>query len=315
MQYTNKAGLPQPLVNALSHDPYQKLGDYSCTELLNPPRLTHLFRRHEPKIVVDVMDNMWSMFGRAMHEIAATGATDHSIIEQGFILNITTPSGKSISVGFHPDHIWKEEDGIYQMMDFKNTSYHTVKGGRVKSDWEKQLNMYGYGMRQRGFDIKKLWLAALLRDWSWTECHVKQLRDYPQYPIMVFPITMWADSYTHQLIVDRVVLHEQAKSLPDDKLPECTEEERWAKISSWAVVYTKGKAKGRAVSGGASFRKRAEAVAFQNEHNTKKGFKTEAEWDTKIEFRMGESVRCERYCPVKNFCSQYKQMHKRKDPF
>ena len=306
MKFTNKAGLPSPLFNALSDDSYQKIGDYSVTELMNPPQITHLQKRHKDEVVRDVMDNMWSMFGTAMHEVAAKGATSHSIIEEGFLMPILMPTGKTITVGFHPDHVWKDpEDENYQMIDFKNVSYWSVKYG-LKPEWNKQLNLYRYGMGLKGFKIDKLWLAALLRDWSYNDCHVKKIRDYPPFPIMNYPIEIWSDEWCLEYLIERITLHEEAKACRDSKLPQCSAEDRWERGAGYAVVFKAGLSKGNAVRGGTKFDTRPEAIAFHDLRTKTRSEKTKplAE-DSEVVYRSGEAIRCERYCDAKNFCHQY----------
>ena len=82
----------------------------------------------------------------------------------------------------------------------------------------------------------------------------------------------------------------------DDDLPLCSAEDRWQKDNAWAVMK--------------EGRKSAVRV-FDNEKDAKELNKTDAKFY--IEFRKGESVRCEKYCLVKEWCNQYQNEIKQKD--
>jgi hypothetical protein len=77
----------------------------------------------------------------------------------------------------------------------------------------------------------------------------------------------------------------------DEELPLCTPDQMWEKQTTYAVKKTGG-VKARNV------------CSTEEEANTKvaeygKGYE--------IEIRQGERTRCERYCQVNKFCTQYQQ--------
>jgi hypothetical protein len=85
-------------------------------------------------------------------------------------------------------------------------------------------------------------------------------------------------------------MHQEAENTPSDKLLPCTPEERWERPTRYALM-KKG-------------RKRAIKL-YDTEEDANGAVK---EKDHYVEYRKGESVRCENYCPVKEFCNQYKEM-------
>ena len=56
---TNDYKAPQAIVNAIQNDPYTKDGaDFSITELIKPPQIRRLWKKHEDKIIVDVREEI-----------------------------------------------------------------------------------------------------------------------------------------------------------------------------------------------------------------------------------------------------------------
>jgi hypothetical protein len=150
------------------------------------------------------------------------------------------------------DYVWPYKEGEYELLDFKDTSLYAVKNG-AKPEWIAQGNCYRYGMHIRGFNITRMKNVCILKDWSWTDCHVKKIHGYPPLPIVVITMPIWSYGKTESLLEGRIRLFESCKDLPDNKLPFCTTQQRWAKPDRFAVVQASGRNKGTAVKGGSSF--------------------------------------------------------------
>ena len=89
-------------------------------------------------------------------------------------------------------------------------------------------------------------------------------------------------------IRSRIALHNAAKLVEkEDDIPVCTEEERWSKPTTWAVLKEKG-AK-RAVAGGL-YQSESEAMSHARRIN---GY---------VEKREGEETRCLSFCQVRRWC-------------
>jgi hypothetical protein len=157
--------------------------------------------------------------------------------------------------------------------------------------------------------VDDLVIAAFLRDWSWRECHITKVRDYPPHEMVIQPVPLWGDDQCLNYLESRVRLMEESLLLKDEELPECSNEDRWAKPDLWAAVTTTG-ATTRAVTGGSKFEDPMSANTFNDTRNAKKPKKLST-----VEFRAAESIRCERgYCSAAAFCGQYKNKIK-KNPF
>jgi len=123
---------------------------------------------------------------------------------------------------------------------------------------------------------------------------MKPNKDYPEAPITIIDIPLWSDEEQDDYISGRIKLHQDAEfeRLTGGSLPPCSDLERWARPTTYAVKKTKNK---RAM---AVFNSMEEAEFYFNNNQL----------DDKhcIEERPGKSVRCEGdYCGVSQFCDQF----------
>ncbi len=295
MNYTNKADLPAPLVSALTNDNYDyaAAGDISATALINPPRINQLMKRHNQEITEDVSERIWMLIGDIGHTILERSGADNVIQEERLSIELHgwTVTGKVDLIAEHA--------GAYSIQDWKFTSVWAVKD--MKPEWEQQLNIYAALAAANGFKISKLQIVAILRDWSKRQAarvnptFTVQVgsTDYPPVGVVVREVPLWSEGKQAEYLSERVLLHQQARTLPDDELPLCTEDERWRKPDIWAV---KRKGNKRAVSGG--LYKSVDEAALHV------GYDKALE----IEHRPGEDTRCLHYCAVKDFCSYGKTL-------
>lgn len=277
MKFTNKQNLPAPLVNAVTFNEYTKGDcDYSITELLAPPRIVALKRKHKDELTEDVSDRIWALIGTIGHAILQRGASgENAIVEKRFFAELD-----KIKLSGQVDY---GMDG--DMSDFKFVSIWVAKDG-AKPEWIQQLNCYRWLAHKNGVNIKSISIVAIYRDWSKNDA----LRDpaYPQGQCQTFEIPVWGHAVTESFLRQRIKLHEDAKK----KLPDCTADERWAKPPSWAVIKKGGK---RALK---VHYTAVEAAQHQREHGG----------DYVVETRPGANTRCEGWCPVSIHCIQWKKL-------
>ena len=85
MIITNKKHLPQSIVDAVKKDYYSK-GDakFSVTGLLQPPQIRRLMVLNYDKLTTDVADEIWKLFGSAVHHILdrGQGKTDKETVAE-----------------------------------------------------------------------------------------------------------------------------------------------------------------------------------------------------------------------------------------
>lgn len=277
MKLTNRQNLPQAIYDAVKADPYTKGdADASVTELIGPPRLAALKREHASEIVEDAADRIYSLLGQSIHTILER-ANRTGISERRFFMPV---GGWTISGAFDAYYA----DGLLQ--DYKLTSAWSVKGG-VKPEWEAQLNLGRLLIEHEEPTLKitKLQAVAILRDWSKLEA--RRDPEYPQSQVVVIDVPLWDREKAMRYLNDRVTLHQQARVT----LPQCSQEERWAKPAKYALMKVGGK---RAVK---LYDTEAEARAHASVDPK----------NLRVEVRPGESTRCEAYCSVAQFCTQYQQ--------
>lgn len=286
MRLTNKLNLPEPIMEALRNDGYSRGdADASVTQLLDPPKVVELNRRHHEEQEEDASERIWSLFGQAVHTILEK-ANRTAIAERRLSIEV---EGWKISGGMD---IY-EVSGI--LSDYKTVSVWKLMLGGVE-EWTKQLNLYAVLLRAHGHKVEKLQAVAFCRDWRRGEYedHARKASamgvksDYPEAQVVNINIPVWEPAFAEKYLRERVILHKQARL--SGELPDCSADERWNRSRSWAVKKIGGK---RAVNGGGFFRTEEEARTFI-------GFDKNLE----VEYRPGKSTRCLNYCNALNWCKQ-----------
>ena len=281
MNITNKFNLPQPFVDLVSGDTYSKgESDITTTGLAQPPKIAELTRRHGGEITMDASEKVWTMMGTANHyvlEQIALRNSERYVTEQRFYLDID-----GVKLGGQIDLFDRETETLW---DYKVSSVYKAMSDD-KLEWTKQANVNKLLCEHNGFHPKKLAILLVMKDWKRKEAEFKA--DYPKCAIQEIPIPIWREEETLAYIKSRINLHNAAKLIEeDDAIPVCTEEERWAKPTTWAVLKEKG-AK-RAVNGGL-YELESEALAHAKRISGA------------VEKRDGSNPRCENYCQVRQWC-------------
>lgn len=265
MKWTNNHGVPDAVASAVINDDYTKGdSDISVTGLIGPPQIAKLFAEHGDEIEKDVMDQVWTLLGKGVHNILeghGEGIEEERLYATWNGLKI---SGKS-------DHL----NPTNSIDDYKVTSVWSVIHG-VKEDWESQLNLYRWLWAENGFKVDSLRIVVILRDWS---KHQALKADYPDHPIQCFDIPIWDDNKLHAYLDKQVADHTAKEPRP------CTNAERWHEGDKWAVRKAANKKAWRVMD----TLKEAQAIAGP-EHV--------------IDYREGGYKRCESYCDVAQFCPQ-----------
>ena len=287
MKYTNHANLPQPIVDAVIGDTYSKGdADISVTELDKPARQRELQRRYREHITEDISDSIYRLMGQAVHTILER-AEKQAIAERRVF---TERHGWRIS-GAMDRVVILDGNSHPGIQDYKTTSIYAVKDG-CTPPWARQLNTYRLMVRERGILISWLQVVAILRDWSKVQARIKN--DYPISQVTTIDVPVWSDEATEDYIKQRLIAHGRAR----DELPECSEEERWAKPTLFKVKKKGGQ---RAVNGG----------VFPDSESAEKFAKEKGD-DYEVTVTEGECTRCQHYCNVAEFCDQWAAIKPRK---
>ena len=316
MKYTNRHNLPDPVFRALTDDKYSKGGaDLSVTQIIDSPRVSLMREIHDDDIEVDAIDQLWSVFGTAVHNIFEEYAEGEYIPEERLYADT---QGLTVSGAMDIQEVGEHQ----KVWDYKCTRAWTLVFGKQrqkengevvffgKQDWENQLNVYAH-LRRKGYrkdeadeaiwkrrdDYKAplglhtdgLRIIALLRDWDWREA--ARSSSYPLIPIALIRIPVWSPEEQERYFEERVAVHREAREVfaSDGILPLCSNEERWQKDTKWAVMKRGNKRALRVLD--------SEADAKADAGDDKKLY---------IEERPGQAVRCEKnFCNVAPWCDQF----------
>jgi hypothetical protein len=277
MIITNTEGLPQPLVDAVTKDPYDSGGsDLTVTQVISPARQIALRKQYANEITEDASDRLWALMGQIGHGVLERAASAGIVEKRWF----GTMDGWIISG--RCDLLLAS----MTLLDYKFCSVWAAKDG-VKPEWEQQLNLLAWLAGAHGLTVADAQIVCIFRDWSVMEA--RRDASYPQKQVKVMPVSLWGFEKQQEFCRQRVAAHSAAQG---GQLPECTSEERWEKLPKWAVM-RKG-------------RKRAvrlydtEAEAIKHVASEKAGHSVEA--------RPGESIRCQAYCNAAPFCLQAKAL-------
>lgn len=270
---TNRYGLPDALYHAVMNDPYTGGGDISVTKLIDSAQRRVLLKKHGHAVVEDVSERLWALMGQAVHTVLERAGTS-ALVEKRLYAEV---EGWKLSGQFDRLHLANKT-----LQDWKVCS--TYKSGGDEG-WARQLNILRWLAIVNGYEVDKLEVIAIFRDWRRTES--VRNHEYPQQPIQIIQIPVWEISETVRYVTDRIALHQQASA--GAKI-DCTEDERWYSGTTYALMKNGGK--------------RAIKVSAVREDlgEVKDGYF--------IEKRDGEYRRCEGYCEVAPFCEQFQNSKK-----
>jgi hypothetical protein len=238
MKLINDIGAPEPVIRMI--EGFQKRylegrdgerrTDWSVTTLIQPPYKVQLERRHDDTLEARVSDLLYALSGSSMHlalELAGKTLGSEYVLEKRLYTEVMgdVVSGAVDLVQFTP-----AGSVIY---DYKECSVWEVLKG-IKPEKVAQLNLLAELWRRNGYPNiggLKLWLR--FRDWSPTE--KLRISNYPPRAMTV-DVPIWSQEDATAYLRARVLLHQAARSLPDDRISICTPEERWQDPPEWAVM-------------------------------------------------------------------------------
>jgi len=273
--------------------------DYSATDLIQPPRIVLLRKRHAKEIEkfpIDPEKELDSFWGTGIHHMFESNLDTN----KDYILEMrlgTTILNRYITGC--SDIFYKPENHIY---DIKQTKAWK----KIFSDlheWEQQLNIYAYLWHLHKVRVDRVSIIAWWKNWE-----KKNVMDNPKYPkaqIEQLPMKLWSIDRQKEYLISRVGAMLHAEEFEDDALPYCTKDDMWEKASQYAVykLYPNGKRYAK-----------ASRVMYSRE-DIEKWIKKMIPEGTKyeIDVRPGGRERCENWCECSSFCNQYKEYMEEKE--
>ncbi|MBP5447694.1 MAG: PD-(D/E)XK nuclease family protein [Treponema sp.] len=281
MKVTNNLHLPEAFVNAVSVERHNKAGQYSATTLNKGVKEIILQERHWGQFTTDAADNVWAVFGTAVHAILEKNG-DGNFHEEKFDIGVSNSRVTGVVDSYDM------ERGIIN--DWKTASVYKVMKGDF-ADWRKQGLTYAWLLKQNGLDVRRCRFIALLKDHS--KSKAKFDATYPQSPVFVyeFEVTPEELEQTGERITQKVIAIEAAEKMGDDDIAPCSAEERWADPEKFAVMKNGRKTAVRV------FDTQADADACAGELGN----------SHYVEHRPAISRKCGDYCLCKDFCNFYQQ--------
>jgi hypothetical protein len=286
MKFTNYRGLPSALHQFLTYNDYA-LGapffNISCTKLIDSPQIAQHWRESGNLVEEDSATRVYSAMGSGIHSRfeQANASNADVLMEKRFLGTFPHPlEGQDPLVV--SGQIDTYEFATKTLADLKTVSVWKIIGQDYAS-FEKQLNVCALLMSMNGFEVEKLQVYALIRDWSKGRTGENE---YPNSNIQVIDIKMWTRAEQEAFVAERLNLHYGE----GEKV--CTDAETWAKPATYAV---KGKGRKRAFRLLPTLEKAESWMASQGKGDH-------------IEERPATHVRCESYCPFGKMgvCNQYK---------
>lgn len=275
---TNRHDIDPAIVKVVTDDPFYDTPDcdISVTGLTRPPQMAYLEQIHQHEIVEDVADTLWRLLGQGVHEVIRKGAVaDADFPEERLYADIDgwRIAGKA--------DLYRAD--TKELIDWKVTSVYSFLLGD-KPDWAFQNNANAYIWGQNGFEVERLSIKAILRDWRQRDAQQRQ--DYPPIPYQDLEIPLWGAELAERRLTKAIGEHKKARA---GQPRPCTPEERWERPAKYAVMKQGQK---RAVR------------LFDSEEDAEALVEEKKPLSLSVQHRPGEQVRCGAYCAARPWCKQ-----------
>ena len=331
IRYTDTDKVPPLFFKAMRLDNHPVAGTMSVSELIAPPQIKYLKIRNE--LTESAPDRLWALVGTAIHGLLERAATAdnlqyNSLLDAADTMDVFAnnskgedqilfqkvskflkQNAKKIVLPINPDYVVEETlsyeiDGItlygtYDIRDLKLKRIEDYKFTKVwayifkesKEEWAQQLNVYRWMCSKHGIEVDLLRIWGLFRDWSEMKIMTP---GYPKFATMPIDLPVWRLEDTEAFVRERIRLH---KITAAGNIIECTGKDRWATGNTYKIKSPTVK---RSL---ANFDDLGEAMKRLQKEQLK---------NPKIymETIPGENKRCERYCPVRKVCPQWKKFNK-----
>jgi hypothetical protein len=296
---TNDFNLPEVFVKLAERNTYSRgKSDRSITQLIDSPRKVNLSIRYKDSTKQDVSDMIWPLLGTVIHEIlehAGEALDDRYMVEERIFHKFTSVHTVGTwTVSGAVDLQIQQDDGTIEIQDYKFTSVYSVMN--EKQEWVNQLNAYGWLIRHaKGVQVSSMKIIGILKDWR--DSQVGKQDGYPPAAVATVDIPVWSNEEQDRYMEECISAHMQAAfhaAMDEDMLAPCTDEQRWMRPTTYAVMKNKNKRAHKVMEN------REEALALAEELTDERN-------TYRVEERIGEPIRCLRFCDAAENCAQHKE--------
>ena len=282
-------------VAEIERERYSSSGDYSVTDLINPPRVVRLKKRHMDEAEQPLSSVIPSMMGTAIHEYFEKYLTMWVLKHK--YQNYTFEEQLEYDVSD------RKISGRYDIRDGKHL--YDIKTAKVWKkifdpemiEWHQQQNLYSYLLHKNGTELDSINIVAVYKDWQ--EGNALRDRTYPQDQVVEHELSHWTREEQERFLLERLELHKACEDVEDHELPLCSRSERWERFQGGHeiefVIMKKSTAKRAA---------RVIKTSLEDAYAYARGMKG-ITTDSFIEVRYAVRKRCEKYCAINGFCSDY----------
>ena len=203
----------------MERERYSSSGDYSVTEIIDPPRLVRLKKRYGSEVIQPLSSVIASMMGTAMHEYFEKYLKKW-VFKSGY-------SGYTFEEQLEIEILGRKLSGRYDIRD--NLDLIDLKTCKVwkkvfdpeLKEWTEQQNCYNYLIKEaRNIELNRLLITAIYKDWQ--EGQSLRSSTYPQTQIEEYELPMWPYEVTKEFIETKLAGHIAVEDTPDEELPACT---------------------------------------------------------------------------------------------
>lgn len=282
MQYKNLESLPQTIQRAILEDDYDRgeRTDVSVTQLIDSPRIFMLKRLYKEYIIEDARSQVQSLIGRAVHKYLESYTRAPDIAEERLYTDI---DGIVLSGSIDLQEF--TNDGII-IHDYK--TWKVAQLNYEHSALEKQLNCYAYLAHRNGKKVSGLKGIIILKDWS--QEGIKKSIFYPKTPVFEIAVPLWKIEEQERFIKQCITPFRSVlgNNTEQNELV-CSVSERWG--SNTKIFYE---------GGDTNTYEYSEEIPYEQQMVVQRVV-------------IGRNRRCEGYCPVAPYCSQWKRIQELND--
>ena len=330
-EFTNKNNVSLPLAVFLMHDSYDydnRSNSISATGLLKPLREIVLRKQNpEAQKTVEVSDLIASTMGNALHTaceaswlntknvasaLKLAGAADNAIANIKINPEVLTENDIPIYI---EQRCEKEIDGFiisgkYDLVmdgavhDYKSTSTWAYVNQSSRDDYIKQGSIYKW-LNPEKITSDVVHIHYLFTDWSIAEKRKFKKEsynkeDYPSLKVATKSYPLWSTEKTEDFIKQKLQAITHAMNLPQESLPECTDEDLWVRKNNEKYKYYANPNKTDRASKVFGYDKYLNPETEAQLHLAEKGVGI-------VKHFPAMAIRC-RYCSVQPICSQSASM-------